>query len=219
MNVMSGSFLKICGITRSADAAHAVDSGATALGFVFWRRSPRWIDPDRAAEIVREVSPGVTTVGVFVDESPDVIRRVVAEVGLGAVQLHGDEAPSDARALGVPVLRAIGLDAFVGARAVWPADTMWLLDAIDPARRGGTGRQVDWGRAADVAAQARVILAGGLTPQNVADAIARVRPYGVDVSSGVEESPGVKDFVKVSRFLANARAAFAGSAGRLVEDR
>jgi len=216
---MSEAFLKICGITRSADAVHAVGSGATAIGFVFWRQSPRWIDPDRAAAIVRDMPPGVTTVGVFVDESPDVVRRVAREVGLGAVQLHGDETPADARELGVPVLRAIALDGFESACEVWPVDTTWLLDAIDPARRGGTGQQVDWGRAAGVAARARVVLAGGLTPQNVADAIARVRPYGVDVSSGVEESPGVKDFVKVSRFLASARAAFAGNAGRLVEDR
>ena len=98
-------------------------------------------------------------------------------------------------------------------------DDFEKMYALIRAALAGTGQQVDWGRAADVAARARVILAGGLTPQNVADAIARVRPYGVDVSSGVEESPGVKDFVKVSRFLANARAAFAGSAGRLVEDR
>ena len=161
----------------------------------------------------------MTTVGVFVDEPPEVIRRVAAQVGLSAVQLHGDETPSDAVALGVPVLRAVGLDGFERAYQVWPADTTWLLDAVDPVRRGGTGRQVDWGRAADVAAKARVILAGGLTPENVAEAIARVRPYGVDVSSGVEEAPGVKDFVKVSRFLTSARAAFAGNVGRLIEDR
>jgi phosphoribosylanthranilate isomerase len=216
---MREAFLKICGITRSADAVHAVGSGATAIGFVFWRQSPRWIDPDRAAAIVRDVPPGLTTVGVFVDESPEVIRRVAREVGLSAVQLHGDEMPSDARDLGVPVLRAIALDGFERARELWPAGTTWLLDAIDPTRRGGTGQQVDWGRAADVAVRARVILAGGLTPQNVADAIARVRPYGVDVSSGVEESPGVKDFVKVSRFLASAREAFARNVRQVTEDR
>lgn len=206
---MREAFLKICGITRSVDAAHAVDAGATALGFVFWRRSPRWIDPERAAAIVRDVPPGVTTVGVFVDEEPEVIRRVAEEVGLSAVQLHGDETPSHAGALGLPVLRAVALDGFATARDSWPPETTWLLDAVDPVRRGGTGQPVDWARAAGIAAQARVILAGGLTPQNVADAITRVRPYGVDVSSGVEETPGVKDFVKVSRFLARARAAFA----------
>jgi phosphoribosylanthranilate isomerase len=146
-------------------------------------------------------------VGVFVNESIDGIRSVIARTGLSAVQLHGDEPPAYADALGWPVLRSVTLDSAEDASRAWPGDTTLLLDAADSVRRGGTGATVDWSRAAAVARRRRLVLAGGLTPLNVADAVAAVRPFGVDVSSGVEDAPGVKDFDKVTRFLTSARAA------------
>jgi phosphoribosylanthranilate isomerase len=200
--------LKVCGITRLTDALHATQQGATALGFVFWPRSPRYVTAERAAEIIAELPSAVTTVGVFVDESVDRVRATAAVAGLDVVQLHGDEPPAYGEALGYPIVRSMTLADAADVIDAWPVGTPLLLDAADRERRGGTGTKVDWDRAAELARQRRVILAGGLTPENVGDAIDVVNPYGVDVSSGVEESPGVKDFSKVARFLENARAAF-----------
>ena len=201
-------FLKICGITRLTDARHAVEEGATALGFVFWPHSPRVVTLDRVAAIVAALPSDVMTVGVFVNESLEGLLRAVAETGLTTVQLHGEEPPALADAIGVPVLRSVTLENAERSMAVWPADTTFLLDASDPVRRGGTGSAVDWLRAADVARVRRTILAGGLTPENVGGAVRSVRPFGVDVSSGVEEAPGIKDADKVARFLDGARKAF-----------
>jgi phosphoribosylanthranilate isomerase len=201
-------FVKICGITRRTDAQHAVDHGASALGFVFWTRSPRYIDPGSAAEIIATLPAHVTAVGVFVNESVDGIRAIVAKSRIGTVQLHGDETPDYATAVGRPVFRAVTVEEAEGASLAWPPETTLLMDAADPVRRGGTGLTIDWSRAAAVARNRRIVMAGGLTPENVADAIKAVRPYGVDVSSGVEDSPGVKNVDKVERFLASARSAF-----------
>ncbi len=201
-------FMKVCGMTRLADALHAVNEGATAIGFVFWPRSPRYIAPARAAEIVAALPPSVAAVGVFVNEPVDAIRRIAAEARLTAIQLHGDEPPAYAEALSWPILRSVTLDDADEACAVWPMETTLLVDAADRERRGGTGVTVDWDSAAAIARTRRVVLAGGLTPANVAAAIAAVQPYGVDVSSGVEEAPGLKDLEKVTRFLASARDAF-----------
>jgi phosphoribosylanthranilate isomerase len=201
-------FVKVCGITRLTDALHAVQKGATALGFVFWPHSPRFVTPQRAREIIAELPSSIVSIGVFVNESVDGIRDVAARTGITTVQLHGDEPPAYADALQWPVLRSVTVEDAGDAGGAWPAGTLFLVDAADPLRRGGTGGRVDWIRAAAVARDRRVVLAGGLTPENVADAIAAVRPFGVDVSSGVEQSPGVKDFDKVARFVANARSAF-----------
>jgi phosphoribosylanthranilate isomerase len=200
-------FIKVCGITRLADGLHAAEHGATALGFVFWPGSPRYVAPERAAEIISGLPPSVMTVGLFVNEPVEGIRAVMTKTRIRVVQLHGDEQPAVAEALGQPVIRAMDVAA-ADTCPEWPADTTFLVDAVDPVRRGGTGVAVDWKRAATLARDWRVVLAGGLTPQNVAEAISAVRPYGVDVSSGVEEAPGVKDPDKVARFLANARDAF-----------
>ena len=205
-------FVKVCGITRLTDALHAVKQGATALGFVFWPRSPRYVTPERAREIIAELPSSVMTIGVFVNESIDGIRDVVKKTGITTVQLHGDEPPVYADVLGSPLLRSVTVDEAADACGAWPAETVFLVDAHDRVRRGGTGGTVDWTRAADVAKVWRVVLAGGLTPENVAEAIATVRPYGVDVSTGVEISPGVKDFDKVARFVASARSALTGVA-------
>jgi phosphoribosylanthranilate isomerase len=201
-------FVKICGITRLSDARHAVACGADALGFVFWPKSPRHIAPERAAEIIAALPASVTTVGVFVNESVDGIRTIVERTGIAAVQLHGDETPDFASALGWPVWRAFTVERAEAMSGAWPSATTVLVDAADPVRRGGTGVRVDWGRAAGIAREHRIVLAGGLTPENVAEAIETVRPYGVDVSSGVEDSPGVKNVDKIERFLTSARSAF-----------
>ncbi len=190
------------------DALHAVNHGATALGFVFWPRSPRFVAPQAAADIVAELPSTVVAVGVFVNEPIDAIRTVVSQVRLSAVQLHGDEPPAYADALPWPILRSVTLESARAASDSWTPETMLLVDAADVERRGGTGRTVDWLEAAVLARERQIVLAGGLTPDNVGEAIRCVQPYGVDVSSGVEQSPGVKDFDKVARFLENAREAF-----------
>jgi phosphoribosylanthranilate isomerase len=201
-------FIKVCGITRLTDALHAVEQGATAIGFVLWPRSPRAVTVERAAEIIAELPSSVMAVGVFVNEPIDGIRQIAERARLTAVQLHGDEPPAYADALAWPVIRAVSVDDIGEAAEAWSADTALLVDNIDLVRRGGTGAAIDWSQAADIAQRRRVVLAGGLTPDNVASAIRAVRPYGVDVSSGVESAPGVKDFQKVARFIANARGAF-----------
>ncbi len=199
---------KICGITRLADARHAVQHGATALGFVFWPASPRFVAPGHAAEIIRELPATVACVGVFVNQAVDEIERIAAGTAITTIQLHGDEPPAYATAFDLPVWRAISLADMDATQAKWPSSTTFLLDAHDPIQRGGTGRPIDWSEAATVALHRRVVLAGGLTPENVHEAIETVRPFGVDVSSGVEAAPGVKDHDKVARFLERAKAAF-----------
>jgi phosphoribosylanthranilate isomerase len=183
--------VKICGITRLEDAEAAVAAGAGAIGFIFWPNSPRFIDPHRARKIAAALPPFVTPVGVFVNQPLDYVNGVASLVRLGAVQLHGDETPAFAARIAAPVIKAVTVDSVDAA--VWPARVRLLLDVHDPIARGGTGRTVDWPAAADLAARREILLAGGLTPDNVADAVARVRPFGIDVSSGVERAPGIKD--------------------------
>jgi phosphoribosylanthranilate isomerase len=198
-------FVKICGITRREDAEAAVSAGADALGFVFWPASPRYIDPFRARALALALPPFVTPVGVFVDQPAEYVNGVVRLAHLGVVQLHGGEGADYAGTMIRPVMKAVALhdihdvhDIQRGAAAVdsievWPTRVLVLLDVHDPVRRGGTGRTIDWTKAAVVARRRRVVLAGGLTAENVGEAIARVRPFGIDVSSGVEASPGIKD--------------------------
>lgn len=184
-------FVKICGITREADAEAAVAAGASAIGFIFWPKSPRHIEPGRAAAIVRNLPPFVTPVGVFVNESAEHMNAVADIVGLGAVQLHGDEEPTLLSGITRPVVKAVGrVDADSGFG--WPERVVLLVDAHDPERRGGTGARADWDAAAVLATSRRILLAGGITPANVVEAVTRVRPFGIDVSSGVEDAPGIK---------------------------
>jgi len=191
--------VKICGITRPQDAERAVALGAAAIGFIFWPSSPRRIGLEAARSIGRLVPASVLKVGVFVDAPAQELARTVDEAGLDAVQLHGSESPALVRGLEARVIKAVALgspdaDAQI---AQWTGTTL-LLDAHDPVRHGGTGRVVDWDRAAGLASRHEVILAGGLNPENVAEAVRRVRPAGIDVSSGVEQTPGVKDLVKLA---------------------
>ncbi len=196
--------IKICGITRAADAEAAVRLGAHALGFVLWPSSPRHTTTQAVREIIRRLPPFVTPVGVFVDPSADDIAAA-ADAGLRVAQIHGT-VPWWPDGPHLPVLRAVHLGAG-GPDTIEPDvdDETVLLDAHDPVRRGGTGQTVDWTRARAIAARRRVVLAGGLTPANVGAAIQAVRPYAVDVASGVEAAPGVKDHELMRRFITAAK--------------
>ena len=213
--------VKICGITNSADALGAAEAGADLLGFVFYPPSPRAITPIIAASIARAVRvryPSVLLVGVFVDETPAYVADVAERCGLGHVQLHGAEPPEV-----VDKLMARDLTVIKGFR-VRNADiademsayrsTYYLLDTYVPDRAGGTGEAFDWHIARSVSGIAPILLAGGLTPENVGNAVRVAAPWGVDVSSGVEEMPGRKDAVKVRRFIAAAKDAAAKAESR-----
>ncbi len=198
-------FVKICGITNEDDALLAVALGADAIGFVF-APSPRQIAPQRAYDIVRRLAPGILPVGVFRNEHPDRVVDIVRSARLKAAQLHGTETPAMThqvrRQLGY-VIKAFPAGSDELARADdWGADVV-LVDAATP----GSGSTYDWGLVDAAPQDAQILLAGGLTPENVATAIARVRPWGVDVSTGVERSPGRKDPVKLKAFIDAARAA------------
>lgn len=198
--------VKICGITNAADAHRAVEYGADALGFVFHPDSPRRVSVAMAREIVASLPPFVTAVGVFVNETIDRVREVRTRAGLDLVQLHGDESPEAVSALGpsaIKTIRVQGVESF--ARLVEYAPRAFLLDAHADAAYGGTGQKFDWDLARWVE-DIPVILAGGLTPENVAEAVRTVRPFGVDVSSGVEAEPGLKDPARLKAFIANAKA-------------
>lgn len=206
--------VKICGLTRLTDAELAVELGADAIGFVFWSRSPRAVRPADVRQIVDQLPPFVTRVGVFVDASPAQVVSIAREAGLDVAQLHGDEPLEPYRSLDVRIMRVAKISSDDDARVVasWPRAIMPIVDAVDHERRGGTGTVANWTAAARLAAERPMVLAGGLTPVNVADAMAQVRPWAVDVSSGVEESPGIKSAERMRAFFAAVRA------GRL-EDR
>ena len=188
--------VKICGIRRLEDALLAAELGASALGFVFWPSSPRFLDPFHARPIIAALPPFVTTVGVFVNQPASHVAGVAQLLNLGAVQLHGDESLEPYARTAHRVIKSVavvdGRDCLPAVRAV-PARATVLLDAHDTAKRGGTGRTIDWKQAAAAARIRTVILSGGLNADNVRDAVDEVRPYAVDLSSGVESSPGVKD--------------------------
>ncbi|MYH31963.1 MAG: phosphoribosylanthranilate isomerase [Acidobacteria bacterium] len=201
---MARAKVKVCGITRRDDALRAADLGASAVGFVFWPRSPRYVEPETAAAFARELPADVAPVGVFVDPAVSDVRRIAELVGLAAVQLHGDEPATLCDGLPYRVLKAVavaGETTTSDAAGRVPGHITVLLDARDPVRRGGTGRTVDWRVAAGVAARRRIFLAGGLAPENVGAALSTVRPYGIDVSSGVEEQPGRKDAGRLREFF------------------
>ena len=202
--------VKICGLTNADDAAVAVAAGADAVGFVFHKKSPRCAEPAVVKAIVKELPPFVLPIGVFVNEDAKVVRDIMDSCGLALAQLHGDETAAYCEMLGRPVLKAIrlrdrrsflALAEFQGRAGV----RGFLVDAFSAEAYGGTGQVVDWPLAAEAARVARILLAGGLTPENVAQAIQQVRPYGVDVSSGVESRAGKKDPEKVRAFVQAVR--------------
>lgn len=201
--------VKICGITSREDAWAAVEAGADALGFIFVKGTPRYIEPEAAAAIAAQMPPFLVTAGVFVDRTPEEIERIVSASGLSLAQLHGNESPAECRRLRVPFVKAIRVQSErdLEALRIYPQARAFLLDTYVADRPGGTGRTFSWEIAAKAARQARVILSGGLTPDNVALAVAQVRPYAVDVCSGVEAHPGRKDHRKVREFIEQARKA------------
>jgi phosphoribosylanthranilate isomerase len=195
--------IKICGLTRLDDARLAVQLGADALGFVFWPRSPRAIESDAVRRIVDALPPFVFTVGVFVNQAPDEVKRIADAARLTTIQLHGDEDAAGYAECGRHIVKALPVGPGFSLSAVedLPAGVTVLLDAHDPIRRGGTGRPVEWTVAAAAARVRPIVLSGGLTPENVQQAIAAVEPFAVDVSSGVESSPGVKDPARLRAFF------------------
>jgi phosphoribosylanthranilate isomerase len=198
------TLVKICGITRLEDAQLAVALGASAIGFVFWPSSPRYIPPSRAAEIVEALPPRVAFIGVFVDQTRNFVWNAAEQVGLTALQLHGNETPAFAAALPRPVIKAVPVTTDFSLEAVMdiPRSMTVLLDAHDPVRRGGTGETVDWSVAAAVAWRRPIFLSGGLHAGNIREAIARVNPHAVDISSGVESAPGIKDPARLRALFA-----------------
>ena len=201
--------VKICGITNADDALAAVQAGADALGFVFYEPSPRYVSPHAAAEIVRALPPHVVKVGVFANAPDDLVVQAISACGLHILQFHGDEPPEQCGRFGLMSMKAFRVSGpeSLAALESYPTDA-WLLDAYTPGKLGGTGEVFNWELAVEAQKTGRpIFLAGGLTPENVAEAVRRVRPYGVDVSSGVEATPGKKDHAKLSAFIRNAKTA------------
>ena len=201
---MSYLRVKVCGITSEEDARRAVRHGADAIGFVLWEKSPRAVSLERAAAISRALPPFVWKVGVFVDASPDEVEFATAMGRLDVAQLHGDEDVERYRHLAVRLVKAVSLGGpdDVGRALALPQDVMPLIDAHDPVLRGGTGKTASWVLAAEVAAARPTFLAGGLNAENVADAVVAMQPWGVDVSSALEDEPGVKNAKKLAVFFA-----------------
>ena len=203
--------VKICGITNIEDALASCEYGADALGFIFYKKSPRFIEPERVKKIIRELSPFVTTVGVFVDDDADRISEIADAAKLDIIQLHGSEPPEFCNVFKRKIIKAFKIQG-QGARGKGQENEIrrytvsaYLLDTYKEGVEGGTGEIFDWEIAKEAKRFGRIILAGGLTPENVAEAVETVMPYGVDVSSGVEERPGKKDLQKVKNFIERAK--------------
>jgi phosphoribosylanthranilate isomerase len=206
--------VKICGITRPADALAAVEAGADAIGLMFYERSRRWVTPGQARSIAEAVPGGISRVGVFVDADDALIDQAIKACNLDTLQFHGDESPAFCnRFKPLKVWKAFRVASADVLRVTPKYETdAWLLDAAVSGLLGGSGQHFDWEIAVKAKALGRpIILAGGLRPDNVWSAVERVRPYAVDVSSGVESAPGVKDAVKVRAFIAAAKGVASGS--------
>lgn len=199
--------VKICGITHVEDALQACACGADALGLVFYPQSPRCVTPEQARAIIQALPPLVTVVGLFVNEEQQRIRQLAGDCGLDVIQLHGDEGADSCDFAPRRSIKALRVKdaASLGGHEEFRSSAL-LLDAWVAGAYGGTGERFNWDLAADIARRRPVILAGGLTPENVAAAVSTVRPYGVDVSSGVESAPGRKDPAKVAAFIRNAKS-------------
>ena len=202
--------VKVCGNTNGEDALAAVESGADALGFIFYEKSPRYVVPAIAGQIIAELPPLVMSVGVFVNEGLATVRSIMDTYHLGMAQLHGDENASYCHELSRPVIKALRLknrESLLALAEYQGRGSVrgFVLDTFSELAYGGTGQVTDWTLAAEVAKTTPILLAGGLTPDNVTEAIRVVRPYGVDVSSGVESAPGKKDRAKLRAFLEAVR--------------
>jgi phosphoribosylanthranilate isomerase len=201
--------VKICGITNPADAQAAVEAGADALGFIFYEKSPRYVALKQAAEISRQIPPFIMRVGLFVNAQADFVLRAIGDCGLTMLQFHGDEAPEFCTQFGLMNMKAFRVHGPETLKEIPQYKTdAYLLDAYSSTTLGGTGEKFNW----DLAVEAQkfgkpIFLAGGLTPSNVVEAIRKVHPFGVDVSSGVESAPGKKDHAKVKAFITAAHEA------------
>jgi phosphoribosylanthranilate isomerase len=198
--------VKICGITRLQDLQAAVTAGADALGFVFAPRTRRAVQPEQAAALAAEVPAFVARVGLFLDQDYDEVARILDRVPLTLLQFHGREEPAFCRRFGRPYIKAFGMDSdpnLEQAAAAFGDAAALLLDSHEQGRSGGTGQVFDWARVPQLARP--LILAGGLTPANVRAAVQRVRPWAVDVSSGVEDAPGIKNALKIESFIREAK--------------
>jgi phosphoribosylanthranilate isomerase len=201
--------VKICGITRAEDLHAACDAGADALGFVFYEKSPRHLTIAAAAALLRELPPFVQSVGLFVNAAPAFIEEVLNAAPLDLLQFHGDETAAECARYGRPYIKAVRVNRdtdLLKCAADFDAARGLLLDAFVPGVPGGTGERFDWGLIPANLPKS-IVLSGGLTPDNVAEAVQRVRPWAVDVSSGVEASKGIKDAHKIARFIAKAKEA------------
>lgn len=201
--------IKICGITRAADAVAAVEAGAHAVGFMFFEGSRRNVSIDTAKEIIRDLPPFVSKVGVFVNATREDVVKTIEKTGIDTLQFHGEEPPEACRGFGLKTIKAFRVQGkdMLALMPRYDVDA-WLLDSFVAGARGGTGVSFNW----DLAVHARslgtpIMLAGGLNPENVERAIQHVQPYGVDVSSGVESAPGKKDSALIAAFIENARNA------------
>ena len=199
--------VKICGMTQLKDALFAVEQGVDAVGFIFYKKSPRAVTMKTVREIITKLPPLVDTVGVFVNESAERLNKVADYCGLDLVQLHGEESPAFCRKIHRRVIKAFRVKDLQSIKQLekFPVSG-FLLDTFSDDLHGGTGKTFDWNLALPVKKMGPVILAGGLTPRNILQAVRQVRPYGVDVCSGVEKSPGIKDLEKVRAFLKNIRS-------------
>lgn len=205
---MNRTRVKICGITRVEDARAAIDSGADALGLVFYSKSPRYVELSVAANIARTIGPFVTTVGLFVNAEAAQVREAVKTVGLDLLQFHGDEDEAYCAQFDMPYIKAIRMSPELDVKEVvtkYPSARGFLFDAWNKDKYGGTGETFEWQRLSSLKESADTdipfILAGGLTPENVDQAVAAVKPYAIDVSGGVEQSPGIKSPELIQQFI------------------
>ncbi len=198
--------VKVCGITNLEDAHMAVNAGAAALGFIFVHSSPRYIEPVLANEIIRTLPPFVTPVGVFADVRREKVQRIVRASGVLCIQFHGDENAADLAGYTQPVIKAFRVSSEFDVQQLKKFPTkMFLLDTFVDGMHGGTGKTFDWAIAIEAKQYGEIILSGGLNPDNVANAIATVQPYAIDVNSGVESSPGKKDGSKLKELFSALR--------------
>lgn len=202
MKNISSTKIKICGITNMEDAQAAAEYGADALGFIFYKESKRYVDPQVAKSIISSLPPFITTVGVFVNQGMDEISQIKEATGIQVAQLHGDETPEFVSSLPIDVIKVIRVKdkSDLDKVAQYSAQAI-LFDTYSDKEYGGTGESFDWEILNNLSSEKKVILSGGLNPENVLEAVQIVRPYAVDVSSGVEDTPGKKDHTKIKKFI------------------
>lgn len=194
--------VKICGIKRLQDAVCAVDSGANALGFIFYNKSKRYISPSDARDIIEKLPPFISLVGVFVNSTAQDINYTIDNTGINTIQLHGDESPSFCNNFNIPIIKTIRISDILDLKHIESFDVQAILfDTFKENEYGGTGSVFNWGIVKTAGITKKIIISGGLNPENVHEAISKVNPFAVDVSSGVEISPGIKDHLKINKFL------------------